>query len=58
LSEQYSNHQERCRFSPLEDGTAGFAGPASKESEKEARALKYGNGYIHVLWGKKIKNDK
>jgi hypothetical protein len=42
LSEQFSKHQERCRFSPPEDGTAGFAGPASKESEKEARALKYG----------------
>jgi hypothetical protein len=42
LSEQFFNHQERCRFSSSEDGTAGFAGPASKESEKEARALKYG----------------
>jgi hypothetical protein len=58
LSEQFFNHQERCRFSPPEDGAAGSAGPASKESEKKARALKYGKVTVHVLWGKKIKINK
>jgi len=57
LSDQFSNHQERFRFSPPKNGTAGFAGPASKESEKEARALKYGK-VTYTFFGKKIKNNK
>jgi len=55
LYEQFFNRQERCRFSPPEDGTAGFAGPASKKSEKEARALRYGKVAYTFFGAKKLR---
>jgi len=55
LSEESSNHQEQCRFSPPEDGTAGFAGPAIKEIRKESPGPELLVGYIYVVWARNLR---